>query len=231
MNQRVINVFVISLLTITLFSSLVSANAWDEIRNGVGGASVAISGIFEDLGLGENGLSTLFFSVLLGLIVYTIVHSVFPESRDFVKWGITIAVTGLAIIGIPTELLLSLRNSYGAMGAAILFAIPFMIILAFTIRVENMFIARITWAAFIVYYFILYSRGIYSNGTFFTNSWDILGIVLGIFAFIYLPYIRRLVWHGEIDSLKEMGMRDIEFRGLGRDLERAETRSRTRIRR
>lgn len=217
----------IGLFALMFVSSVVSAGVGDEIRRGVGEISNAVSGIFQDLGLGSEGLSTLFFAIIIGLIVFNVVESIFPDSKGYIKWGISLAITGVSIIGIPSELLLSLQNSYGAMGAAILFIIPFLVVLVFTIKIDNLFLARVTWIAFIGYYFLLYAQGISFKGTFFTNYWDLLGIVLGGITFFALEPIRDFVFKNKIESLKEGGMQDIKFRALGRELEREETKSRT----
>ena len=186
-----------------------------------------------DWGSGAQATTTILFAILLTMIVYSVLDSVFffKNFIPFVRVSIAIAISLLALIGLPPGYLNSISTSYGAMGASILVVIPFLIVLAFTIKVENLFIARLTWIAFAGYYLIIYIQritlealegGIRSTA----NLPNFIGFIIGIIAFFMLPYIRRLMFRGELNADMEKALQDVKIRQYGRRVERAEARSR-----
>ena len=214
--------FVFVLVGMFLISMLgvVGADAESELE-GMGGVDVGdlFSSIAEKgLVWGENNLKFtsavgsineykwLLYAVLLGMIVYTIISSFFKSSHWAIKWGITGAVTLIALLGIPTEIYNSLEVQYGAMGSAILAVIPFIVILFFTLKVGSLLIGRLTWGFFTIYMIVMsLIRFISPKNIASGASWPYLfGIAAGIVMFWWMPFWRKKLFHEELKSQKEI---------------------------
>jgi hypothetical protein len=88
--------------------------------------------------------------------------------------------------------------------------IPFIILLYFSISVsDSLFIARVVWVWYILYYFSLFIYKIVSLSA--TNAAKAeyipygIGIIGGIIVFFVLPFIRKLVFKGELEAREESG--------------------------
>jgi len=170
--------------------------AGENIKNFIGGgkAFYASSGLDNIIFGDKESLSKLFFAFLLGAIIYTLVAEFFSKSHSFIKWGITIAITGISFFAFPPGYLESIRLSYGAMGLTILAVIPFLIIAIFTLRVERLWVARGTWFFYLIYYLALYisrlisipDAGVEAVST--VPYW--IAIIGGIFMFSSIAYLR-----------------------------------------
>ena len=131
-----------------------SGGSVDTVFVGIRGAFQNFPGEklkFTSISEGLDGYKGWLYAILLGMIVYTVISSFFSQSGPYIKWGISIAITAIAMIGIPPELYNALEVQYGAMGSAILAVIPFVILLFFTMKVGSLLVARITWLFFALY--------------------------------------------------------------------------------
>ena len=148
------------------------------------------------------------------MIIYSIVSTMFRTSGRTVTWGITGAITSLALLGLPKGFLEAVRTQYGAMGATILTVIPFMIIAVFSIKVKNILIARVTWIFYAMYYFAMYTYRIYEYGGWFTSESlpYMAAFVVGIVLFFGVGVIRNLMFIGEVEGLMESGMKKVQKR-------------------
>lgn len=165
-------------------------------------------------------LSRVFFALLLGMIIYTVIASLFGKSSNWIKWGITGAITSLALLGLPSGFLEAVRVQYGAMGATILTIIPFMIILFFSIKAKNLVITRVTWLLYAGYYFSMYMYEIAINGGWLSDkSMPYIGAsIVGIFLFFGIGAVRDMLFKGKIEGLKEQGMQKVKKRKAAREI-------------
>jgi len=200
----------------------------DTVKETVGGGGFGewMSNALESLFGEKEMLSRVFFALLLGMIIYTVIESIFAKSSKLITWGITIIITALAMLGLPSGFLEAVRISYGAMGAAILAIIPFIIILVFSLRTRSVLLARITWIFYVIYYFALYLQkifGVDKAGWLSGQTIPYLaGIVAGIAIFILLGTMRRWLFKGEIAGIKESGEKGIMRGKLLKDLKKKE---------
>ena len=220
--KRFLSFGVLGLFLISMIGVVLGADLTNEGREVGEGLATLVGGFFEPLLSPLFGdtelLSRTFFAVLLGMIIYSIISTMFKESKNWIKWGITGAITSLALLGLPSGFLEAIRIQYGAMGAAILTVIPFIIILVFSLKSKSVLIARVTWIFYAVYYFVLYAYSLATNestGLFTsTNMPYLVAFFAGIFIFIGMPTIRDLIFKGELAGLEERGMGKVKRRKL-----------------
>ena len=164
---------------------------------------------------------TLFSLILLSIIPSLVVAA----DAGQVTSNIVTGVSGSISSALPSGFLEALRSSYGAMGAALLTIVPFIIVLLFSFRVGNGFIARITWLFFAIYYFVLY---IY-NWAGLGGAWDssaalpyLLGVIAGIIIFFFIIPIRKAVFKGKLEAVEEEGKKIARRGGLLHELQKDE---------
>ena len=175
-------------------------------------------------------LSRVFFAILLGMIIYSVIASVFGKSSNWIKWGITGAITSLALLGLPAGFLEAARTQYGAMGATILTVIPFMIILFFSLKAKNLVVTRVTWLFYAGYYFAMYTYEVASAGGWFSGAKAIpymAAWVVGLFLFFGVGAVRNMLFKGEIEGLKEKGMQKVEKRKTATEINDANLSAQT----
>jgi hypothetical protein len=209
----ILGLFLISMMGVVL---------GDDVSAGAGRAGetlvTAIGGFFEPLLSPLFGdtelLSRVFFAILLGMIIYSVIGSIFKDSKNWIKWGITAMVTSLSLLGLPGGFLEAVRTQYGAMGATILTVIPFMIILFFSIKAENKLIARVTWLFYAGYYLAMYTYMIaISGGWFEKESLPYMAAwIVGLFLFFGIGAVRNLLFKGELEGIVEKAEKGLERR-------------------
>ena len=118
------------------------------------------------VGLPKNGspAETLTY-IFMGLVLLLFIYSVVESMGFFGKTGsqntilsilVTIAITGLVMIALPREFFTAILPSYGAMGAAILTFIPFLMIFWFSIKTRSPLMARMVWIIYTLYHALYY---------------------------------------------------------------------------
>ncbi len=216
------------ILLISFVSIIIPAQTTDEIaKNMAEGTKTVVTGIggyFSELlapFFGEKEMLTrVFLAILLGMVIYTVIGSMFkPESR-LTKIIITFLITAISLLALPSGFLESIITQYGAMGAAILSIIPFMIMLVFSVRVESLLVARVVWIFYMIYYFALYiyKAVIVSGGQYWWGVFTLgfggaptevipysFAFYAGLLIFFLIKPIRRAVFRGKMDSIKESG--------------------------
>ncbi|MFH1522139.1 MAG: hypothetical protein ABIF18_04235 [archaeon] len=233
--KRFLVLGILGLFMISMMAGVMGADYTQEATELAEAVTTGIGGFFGTfLGplFGEKEmLSRVFFALLLGMIIYSIISVMFSESNSWIKWGITGAITSLALLGLPSGFLEAIRTQYGAMGATILTVIPFLIILMFSLKAENLLIARLTWIFYAMYYLSMYAYMATSKGGFFTTESMPYGIAffVGILIFFGLPAIRNLLFKGEIEGLMEKGMNKVEKRKTARTISDANLTAETDI--
>ena len=222
---KIVGLTLFSLILLSIIPSLVvAADAGQVTSNIVTGVSGSISSALTPLFGDQELLMRTLFALLLAMLVYSAVSVMFQESK-VISWIISGLVTAIALYGLPSGFLEALRSSYGAMGAALLTIVPFIIVLLFSFRVGNGFIARITWLFFAIYYFVLY---IY-NWAGLGGAWDssaalpyLLGVIAGIIIFFFIIPIRKAVFKGKLEAVEEEGKKIARRGGLLHELQKDE---------
>jgi len=224
---KVLLLTLLSLVIVSLLVGFVNADTTaQEAGNNAKQFFTSVGDFFNGL-LGQNiPLQKVFLTIILIMVIYSIIEQIFPNN-EFVIWSISIIVSILSIMLLSDELINSITIQYGAMGAAILTVIPLIIMLFFTISVKSKLLAKVSWLFYVIYYFLLYIKawideGLWSGGAPYYAG----AIIVGLFMFFTSGYFRRLLFKGKLSEKEETAIRDINFRKLGRDVERAETESR-----
>jgi hypothetical protein len=222
---RIFSLILIGLFFISFLSFVLAAEGdaekvgtkIGEDLNSFGRGFVAfINSLFGDTIIGNESLSRLFMAVLIAMFVYTAFGTFFEGQSKYIHWAATIAATALAIYGIPSSFLESIRTGYGAMGAAILSVIPFLIIFWFSIKTKSLLMARITWLFYTFYYFALTLSNWYSKGLW---NWPyFIAVVAGFIIFFFILKIRWKFFSEELLSKKEAAEKKVEQVGVAKEI-------------
>lgn len=223
-----LGLFVISMFAVVMAAETVDAvdaaaageKLGAEAKSVGAGIAAFFKALFGDVGTGSSEwLSMVFFALLLGMFIYTALESFFGLDNKYIVWGSTIAATGLAMIAMPPEYLTALRTNYGAMGLTILAVIPFIIILAFTVKIKNRAIARGTWLIYTLYYFWLYMAILIEPGKEIASRAPyVLAIIAGVLMFLTIGWIR--IWKSgeELSNMKESAKAGLKKKRLNRQI-------------
>lgn len=182
-------------------------------------AAYSISDFLNTIQLNPTNFSSLLLGVLLFMIIYTIVKGLnFAEGRW--NWTfsaiVSLIITILSFFWLPPTFIDAISLQYGAMGAAILTAIPFIIMVIFTFRAtSNLAVARAIWAFYIFYYLTIFLY-VWGTGTApfwsFENLPYMGAIIAGLFIFLFIKDFRNFVFKGELDARKEKGLHRVKVR-------------------
>ena len=215
---------------VVLMTSFVSASS--HSTSGVKGGRM-INDLFNNIGdfftaafsgsgstalsSGSSLITSFAFAALIYFLVYMVVNDVWKSSSSLMRFGISASITLLAFFGIPAGFLGGISTAYGALGATLLVAIPFIIVMWFSLRTNNLFIARLTWAIFGIYFFASYLSAAVDVGTFLDKAQipNLVGVVIGLVAFFAIPSIRELVMHGNTEALRQTAMTRAQRRAAG----------------
>ena len=208
MNRKRFSVIMLlGLFIISFMSGLVVADdavvvdatdAATNLKESTAWATAFFEALFSDTIIGDETLSRIFMAILLAMIVYTAIGSFFEGTSEWITWTATIAVTVIAMLGLPSEFLISIRTTYGAMGATILSLIPFLVIFWFSVKTKNLMMAKATWVFYAVYYFALVIPAVFTKEL---AQWPyVIALGLGIFMAFFIGWVRRVAFHGELAS-------------------------------
>lgn len=211
----ILGMFLVSMMGLVLGEDL-SGEAGAIAESGVTWAGGFFGTLLAPLFGDQEMLSRVFFALLLGMIIFSIISVMFGTSSRTMQWTITGIITSLSLLGLPAGFLEAIRTQYGAMGATILTIIPFIIILTFSLRTRSILVARVTWIFYSFYYLAMYLSLIFakSSGGWITSETIpyIGGFFAGIFIFAGVGNIRRLLRKGEIQGLLERGKTKVKTR-------------------
>lgn len=187
---------------------------------------------YDENSTGRDWIITIFFSIILGMIVFTSLGAFFGDGNKLLVLGVSVVATVIAMMTIDSEYLVALQASYGAMGLTILAVIPFVIILAFTIKVRSRAIARGTWAVFAIYY--LWSYGailinpVINNVT--VSRWPyFIAVIVGIAMFFFIGKLRIIFSEEELKADVEHAVEEVKRSTAALKAERLRTKSTTGI--
>jgi len=213
---------VLGLFLISLASSFVIAQDAEDVGQVVGetfrqignGILGFFTGLFGDTLLGDGALSKIFMALLIGMFVYSALGTFF--TNNWVLNLATIAATGLAILGLPENFLESILPGYGAMGAAILMIIPFLVILWFTIKVNSVLMARGIWLLYTVYYFALYIQALFMG---IEKVWPtFIAMILGSIMFFFILDVKKLISKEQLVSNVEAAKKRMKVNKAAKDI-------------
>ncbi len=199
MNRGLFKSVFYSLLTSVLSLNIVSAA--DETN-----FDLLVQNIGELINSGFSGLNlepALLTSLLLGILLYVVLYSIVKQMFGFegnLSWistgTIALIMTTLTFLYLPENFTEAIALQYSAMGATILSVIPFLILLYFTTVVSNnLFVARVIWIFYVVYYIAIFSYKLASPLPPETSFWlhnipYLAAILAGIIILITLGYMR-----------------------------------------
>lgn len=190
---------------------------------------------FSVVSLNPAVLTTFLLGALLWIIIYSIVVQIFKFKGTWAWLGggiVSLIIVLLTFIYIPDNFIEAIALQYSAMGATILTVLPFILLLYFTLVVSaNLFVARVIWIFYVVYYFALFAFKVATAPagiTFITadNLPYIGAIIAGIIILIYVGWMRGKVFEGKLSGQAEQAMRDVKIRGTERKIEREEAEER-----
>ncbi|MBS3088273.1 hypothetical protein J4402_00680 [Candidatus Pacearchaeota archaeon] len=185
-------------------------------------AARGLSAFMEQLRLNPTNMSVILLGILLWIIVYSIVVQLFKSTTKtgtLFAFAVSVIVVILTFISLPQGFVEAIVLQYGAMGAAILVTIPFIILLYFSIAVTNsLLIARLIWVFYVLYYLGIFA---YKIGTlqaaaakwfeYIPYGISILG---GIIIIITLKDIRRFWFKGKLKDIEEKGIKTADKANL-----------------
>ncbi len=154
--DKLIAVFVLGILIITILPGVL---ADEDIRSVTEKMTTGVAGFIQ--GIQDGVTSTLnetqFVRVLFFILVFLIIVSILSaiplfEERKGIKILISIVITILSVMFIPTELIMPMLNPYSALGVALISIIPFALMFFFTqYMLINTFLKKIAWMFFAIY--------------------------------------------------------------------------------
>ncbi len=233
--KRIFAFSTIGIFFISMMTKVLGTDYSPQIANAAQSLTSTIGNLFGMVAspiTGNTGMFSKFLMfILLGMIIYSIIATMFKGSHWFLRSTITISITLLAMIGISNTFLKIITAQYGAMGSAILTVIPFIIILFFSVEIDNLVIAKLTWAFYLMYYLSMYVYLSLVKGGFSAAENIPYGIAFltGIIIFCFIKEIRNIFTEGELDGLVETAMKKVDERGAAEKVKDANLETETGI--
>jgi hypothetical protein len=221
--KRFFNLIILSLFFISMFAGAMASpspdDATDVAREGVGIFAGFLVGVQEAIIDAGIPISRFFMAILLGMVVYAVISSMKLTSKGWINWTISIAITSLALMGIPQELVEVILTQYGVMGATILTIIPFFIVLWFSVRTNSLLAARVTWMFYAMYYLVMYFVKIWNATAWSTPYWLNLGaFIVGLGLFFGIKSVRDFIFKGQMEDFEDDVSRKIKVNVLNQKL-------------
>lgn len=214
--------------------SLISAPETTPVTTGqtnfeIWGETLAgqIAKLFDKIYLDPKNSSSILLGILLFMIIYSVLKNVRmfrtegETSNFFWSGGVSLIVTLLALIYLPSNFLEMIGPQFGAMGGTILTMIPFIIMFYFTVwAVDSLVLARLSWLIFTIYYFIIFINdilvanaavGIWSK----ENIPYFFGIIIGIIMFSFIYTLRKKFYREILLAKRERGERLVRKAATG----------------
>jgi len=238
-------VFLTLFLILSLISFVIAQEAGSTVGGGEGvDVTVGDAAVFgEEVGSGVIGFfqgflkpifgvadgkfwgARILLFVLLFLVIWTIVPYLFGKKHKTLNFAITLTITSLAIIALPADFYGAILAQYGAMGATILATIPFIIILVFSLMVEQSIIARVVWLFYVFYYvgfyiyltiqiFIVKGEWVLISTKVPNTLPYLIALFAGIIIFTTIGPLRDAIFKGKMGALREAGENIAERGGV-----------------
>ncbi len=213
---------ILSLLSVVLVSAQeTNLEVWGRTAAG------SIARFLDTLRLNPSSLSTILLALLLWMVLYSIISKM-KLFGDGSKWGhfvsgiVSIIITILVFIYLPQNFLESIVLQYGAMGAAILSFIPFIIIFYFTTAIiDSLLLSRVIWIFYSLYYLglFVYKWGLSVTEMGFTESIPYLvAFFAGLIIFFGIKTFRSWIIKGKLEAKEETEKQKQARRKLSRAL-------------
>ena len=235
MKKEIVNKGVFLIILLVLILPVISAAevTTDDVVEGAENVGKVISAFFQGFLEPLYGGGSIATQFLLGVLLFLLIFSVIPyilgEDHMVLAFFVTLAVTILSIIAIPNGFFSAILAQYGIMGATLLSVLPFIIILFFSIRVQNTLVARVIWLFYTLYYFGVYIfltiMAYNENGKWIWVGTEepntlpyVVAMIAGIILFFFIVKVQEIVFKGKLESLKNKGGNKIELATLGLNL-------------
>jgi hypothetical protein len=231
--KRAFGLLLIGFFIVSSFAGIASAAFWDNLREGFEPLRESIVDPIKGFTENTAAFVRFLFFILVFLIVIAITGFIPLFNGDDKRWIkilFSLVVTILAVMFIPTDLILPMLNPYTAMGVAFISIIPFALMVVFTEKIlTNVFVRQVVWMFFAitllgmtVYTGILQYSDPDKYGSWYFSAVYALMSILALSMVYFNATIRRRLWHGRLEGLEERAERDREFRRAGRQQERQE---------
>jgi hypothetical protein len=204
-------------------ASTIATKSANNINSFIKSVKTFIITLFE----GNAPLPRLFLFIILFMIIYSVISEIFGDLwKGFGAAIISFSVTALSMIFIPEQLITAIAIQYGAMGAAILTVVPFLIMLFFTVKIKSKLLARVLWIFYSIYYLLMFFIAFWNSSDTLEELLFLAATVIGLIMFFSVGFFRDLLFKGELDSEEEKAIKDINLRKLGRKVERRDAEAR-----
>lgn len=225
------------LLTFSIIFLTTFVSAQTNLDTATQKIPVMLSEFLKFLQLDTTLLASLLMGLLLWAIVYSIVVQLFHSGG---KWGsifatlVSLIIVILSMIALPENFIDAVLLQYGAMGAAIITIIPFMILLYFSLVViKNLFIAKIIWIFYTVYYFSLFIFKIANAparvgwiGWFRAANIPYIGAVIaGVFVIFASKWLRGMLFKEKLSAAEEKALQKVQLRKTLKQIQEEEAKA------
>jgi len=202
----------------------------EDVVEGAEVAGSAIAGFFHGLLDPFYGGPSIATQILLGILLFFLYYSIIPiivgDDNRVLAFIIVLIVTIVSIVAIPDGFFSSIMAHYGIMGATLLSVLPFIVVLLFSVKVQNTLVARVVWLFYTLYYFGVYLYLIINhfidNGEWVWVSTDtvntlpyVIAIIAGSIMFIVIVRVQDIIFKGQMQSLENKGGQNIDLASLG----------------
>jgi len=215
--KRLLGLFIISLLAISLFTGFASAQtAGSEIFDPV----YDMFASWEEGDFSPN-IAKYLFLFLLALVFYSVLGFMpfIEEGKEFIKWPIAFIVAFLATAYLTPSDIYTMLAGYGALGIVVGTIIPFIILFFFSLQVHKKgglggrLFAKIMWAAFLL--FLLWKL---IDGMFFqeviskTEGFFYIGFMIVVFWYMTKgeKWLIEKITGEELDMVRQKAFEEVE---------------------
>ena len=211
-------IFALLFVSLLFLSSFVIAQVDlptpEEVQSGVAESKSYIAAFINGIlgpafdSDGSQLFTKIIFVILLCLLIYEIVDVAFKPHSKFFTGLISLVISILGVMFLPTSFIVAIRDQYGILGATILSVIPFIILLLFSVRAESTMVGRVVWLFYTIYYFALYLYRIFGDSNPLSwndpSNWPYWGaIIAGIIMFVFIVKIHEIVFKEKMTAIED----------------------------
>lgn len=204
---KILALFLLGLFAVSLISGIVAALNVSSFTDSLTNLTNA-SGIGDFLG--KLISPSILFAVLIFLVIYTVASQVpfISGASNGIKIAISVVIAILSAAFISPDVIRPLINQYSAIGIAVSFVLPFILMFYFIKSTfpQNSILQKAVWVIYFIALFISYI----SNANELTTSlakwiYWIMFILTGI-MFFWGKSIYNMLWKEELKEAEAKGM-------------------------
>ncbi|OGJ19046.1 hypothetical protein A3K73_04475 [Candidatus Pacearchaeota archaeon RBG_13_36_9] len=223
---KILGLVLIGIIFISLVANFVAAqvlnSTFDPVRN-----MFAKWGADGDI---SQNVAKYLFIILVTLLIWSIIDMIGLVKSNPIKW-IMSAIIGFLAVGYltPNEIWVTL-SSYSALGMTLLFMLPFVILLFFTIRItaeggaQGYFFGLLMWIAYLLFLAYRLIMGMVfglldtkNPSTWISVTVWILALLVVIFYKTFTKWVGKEVVEGTVQSAERIMKMSVERDKLNAD--------------